>query len=300
MIFFCEIEIHTYEIIPFKLAVDQPKDPEYNNFGKYGANGTRNLYVGVKDFYNEKTNINLGVWHLVPENLIPATNNPNFDYDESLLNSRYPVVIYFHGQAATRIQALPTYLVLRKYFHVIVFDYRNYGDSTEAQLSEVAVVNDGIQFYNWLMTKTHSDIYVWGHSLGCGISTHTVARLKDYNIVPKGLVLEAPFSNLQDEVYNHPIAKVGTTDNKMYIFFHTKLRIVCSQIFTWLPWFKATISDPLEQNGFIFDNTKNIIKVDCPILIMNSQDDPVIPYKLGKKVFGLLFDHISFIIIICF
>lgn len=58
------------------------------------------------------------------------------------------------------------------------------------------------------MQKTDSPIYVWGHSLGTALSTHTVANLKDLGIVPRGLFLEAPFTNMKEEMPNHPIGKV--------------------------------------------------------------------------------------------
>lgn len=58
------------------------------------------------------------------------------------------------------------------------------------------------------MSKTNAPIYVWGHSLGTALSTHTVANLRDKKIVPKGLFLEAPFTRMREEVPNHPIGKV--------------------------------------------------------------------------------------------
>lgn len=57
------------------------------------------------------------------------------------------------------------------------------------------------------------------------------------------------------------------------------------QIFSWLPWFNLTIQDPLENNGFLFNTRVNILKVNCPIMIMHAEDDPVIPYTLGKALY---------------
>lgn len=56
------------------------------------------------------------------------------------------------------------------------------------------------------------------------------------------------------------------------------------QIFAWLPYFDATIRDPLERNGFLFRTTTNILDVNCPIMISNAEDDVIIPYTLGRKV----------------
>lgn len=69
--------------------------------------------------------VSLGVWHLVPENLIDESKRKTFDFDDALANSGYDVVIYFHGNSGTRIAPLQTYFVLRKFFHVIAFDYRS-------------------------------------------------------------------------------------------------------------------------------------------------------------------------------
>lgn len=69
--------------------------------------------------------IYLGVWHLVPEDLVNNTiYDPDFNYEMALAHSSYPVVVYFHGNSGTRIAPLSTYGVLRQFFHVIAFDYR--------------------------------------------------------------------------------------------------------------------------------------------------------------------------------
>lgn len=54
-----------------------------------------------------------------------------------------------------------------------------------------------------------------------------------------------------------------------------------------MPWFNLTIQDPLENNGFLFDTRKNILKVDSPIMIMHAEDDPIIPYTFGRTLFDI-------------
>lgn len=86
----------------------------------------------------------------------------------------------------------------------------DYGDSTPALLTEPAVVNDGIQLYEWVRSQTTADIYVWGHSLGTALSTHTVKKLKEEKgTVPMGLFLESPFTTMREEIVYHPIGKVS-------------------------------------------------------------------------------------------
>lgn len=87
--------------------------------------GVRNFYLPVIDLDTNQT-IYLGVWHLVPENIVNDTvYDPDFDYAASLAHSTSPVVVYFHGNSGTRIAPLSTYYVLREFFHVIAFDYRS-------------------------------------------------------------------------------------------------------------------------------------------------------------------------------
>jgi abhydrolase domain-containing protein 12 len=48
-------------------------------------------------------------------------------------------------------------------------------------------------------------IFVWGHSMGTGVSARFVAELSDTGNAPMALVLESAFNNLHDVVSNHPI-----------------------------------------------------------------------------------------------
>ncbi|CAH2233077.1 jg112, partial [Pararge aegeria aegeria] len=108
-------------------------------------------------------------------------------------------------------------------FHTIAFDYRGYADSTNVLPSEDGVVEDSLKVYEWLVTTiskadTKPPVYVWGHSLGTGISSHLLGNLQRLSEdvlerttplpQPNGLILEAPFNNLADEVEFHPLAKV--------------------------------------------------------------------------------------------
>lgn len=82
-----------------------------------------------------------------------------------------------------------------------------YGDSQPGAMLENNVVNDCVQVYKWLQNRTESPIFIWGHSLGAGLAASTVARL-DQNANLSGLVLEAAFTSLTDELYFHPYVKV--------------------------------------------------------------------------------------------
>ncbi|XP_018324168.1 protein enabled isoform X2 [Agrilus planipennis] len=248
------IEFQRFAMFP---AINDPQ-ADYNNTEIYGK-GIRNFYVTT----NETENIVLGVWHLLPDSLVETLKeNDSFDYDEALKNKTYNIILYFHGNSGNRISPLNTYEVLRQFFHVIAFDYRGYGDSTSAVMSEENVVEDCVELYKWLTKETNNTIYVWGHSLGSALATHTVAKLHCLGFVPFGLFLEAPFNNMAEEVIYHPMGK----------------------ILSWLPWFKETIINPLMNNGFKFETDKTIAMVDCPVLILNAEDDDTVPSFLVKKL----------------
>lgn len=76
-------------------------------------------------------------------------------------------------------------------------------------MNEYNLVNDTVTLYNWVRNRTNAQIYIWGHSLGTGVGTQTVAKLSEKDIQPSGLVLEAPFSSVTDVVRDNILVKVS-------------------------------------------------------------------------------------------
>ncbi|KAK9876848.1 hypothetical protein WA026_015083 [Henosepilachna vigintioctopunctata] len=239
--------------------IDVPKNPVFQNPKQYGFYGISNFYISSEKYINSSELISLGAYWVPNEKY----KDSNETMDEILAKNEFPVVLYNHGVASTRIlQVDYGYATLRKMFHVIAIDYRDFGDSTPAELTEEGVVLDVVHTYNLMKTKTQADIYIWGHSLGGGISTHAVKWLKKHqNEIPAGLIIESSFTCFQDEVYAFPLGKV----------------------FSWLPWFEWCVIDPLHRNGFIFNTSSNAEDADCPIMIFHAEDDNVIPFSLGEK-----------------
>ncbi|KAF2896005.1 hypothetical protein ILUMI_10172 [Ignelater luminosus] len=239
--------------------VNIPPNPDYSDPPKYGIYGVRNFYLTTDD------GIKLGVWQILPNRLLNKNITMDENYYRKALKNGQDVIIYNHGNSGNRIVAhrIELYKVLRKNFHVIAYDYRSYGDSSNIEPSEVGVVNDSKFVCKWVRSVTSSNIFVWGHSLGTAISTHTLALLNAENIVPTGLILESPFNNMRDEISEHPFSKM----------------------FRHLPWFSYTIIEPMQENNFTFQSDKHITKVDCPILILHAKDDMIVPYYLGEKLY---------------
>ena len=103
-------------------------------------------------------------------------------------------------------------------YHVIALDYRGYGDSTGTP-SEKDLVKDSQFTYEYINKwAPDSNIFIWGHSLGTGVTSHLGKILNENNVLPKGIILESPFFNILDEIKLHPFAKVLLNKFKIDIY----------------------------------------------------------------------------------
>ncbi|KAL7296407.1 hypothetical protein TKK_0010419 [Trichogramma kaykai] len=228
-----------------------------------GIKGARNFYLVTDE------NVKIGVWQMLPQSLInQSTQQDKENYEELLKNATRPIFLYMHGNSGNRASShrLELYRLFQSLdFHVICFDYRSYGDSDNVDPDEMGVVNDSKYIVEWVLKTVNNSapVFIWGHSLGTGVSAHVLAILASEKISPAGLILESPFNNLADEISEHPLA----------------------QIFKHLPWFDWAIVKPLYYNGLRFESDKHIGKINCPIMILHAEDDKVVPFALGEKLF---------------
>ncbi|KAG8234457.1 hypothetical protein J437_LFUL011856 [Ladona fulva] len=266
--------------LPF---VRWPRNVDFNHPEKLGLMGTRNFYV------KSPKGVKLGAWHILPKSLLNDSENAEDveKYFEESLTHGEPVILYMHGNSGSRagLHRIELYHVLQNLnYHIISFDYRSYADSSPIPPSEEGVVEDGVFIYNWLKEKVkNAPLFVWGHSLGTGISSHVLDHLatgpshvkeevdglgdhekKSSSALPLGLVLEAPFSNLRDEIREHPLA----------------------QLFRWMPWFDHFFLNPVNANNLAFETDKHLKNVNIPIIILHAEDDAVVPFKLGLKLYS--------------
>lgn len=52
-----------------------------------------------------------------------------------------------------------------------------------------------------------------------------------------------------------------------------------------MPWFESTILKPIYDNGFRFESDQHISEFRSPVLIMHAENDRVVPYELGYKLY---------------
>ncbi|XP_076245692.1 lysophosphatidylserine lipase ABHD12 isoform X2 [Calliopsis andreniformis] len=251
------------EKILFLNFVQWPVNVDFSKPELIGMQGTRNFYLKTDQ------NVTLGLWQTLPQSLLNDSSIvTDDDYEAVLSNAKQPVFLYLHGNSGNRASGhrLELYKLFQTLdYHVICFDYRGYGDSEAAKLSEIGVVADSKYVLQWLLNKVNgtAPIFVWGHSLGTGVSAHMLALLATENIQPVGLILEAPFSNIADELSEHPLA----------------------QPFKHLPWFRWLVIEPFYSNHLRFESDEHIKKIQCSIMILHAEDDNIIPISLGEKLF---------------
>ncbi|XP_066964156.1 lysophosphatidylserine lipase ABHD12-like isoform X1 [Macrobrachium rosenbergii] len=248
----------------FLTFVNYPRSIDFSKPEKEGLPGTRNFYLDTEE------NVKVGVWHILPESLLSSMPVETTDRDawfENSLSDHRPVILYLHGNTASRAVAhrIELYNVLRKMdYHVVAFDYRGYADSTPIPPNETGVVHDAKVVYRYVKERIGSSPFiVWGHSLGTGVSTHAVGDLCLEGDHPSAVVLESPFNNIKDEIKFHPL----------------------SSVFRKMPKFEWLFLEPLAASGIDFRSDDHIVHINAPVLILHAEDDLVVPFALGRKLY---------------
>ncbi|KAK4873295.1 hypothetical protein RN001_015324 [Aquatica leii] len=225
-------------------------------YKKIAHDDNNQYYNGKKTFshryveVNKIENITLGTWNISLElSYRPYNRNP------------VPNMLYFHSGVGDRRSYTAAYYTLANTFNVTTFDYRSYGDSSVADLTESGLVDDSIRLYKWLLNQSNGDVYIMGDKLGASIATHMVAKLQKENLVPTGLILVDPFTSLSDKIkeWFWPLGR----------------------IFSWMPWYDSMVTDVLQRNDLAFETSRHIGKVDCPIMVMAKYYTNGLPDKLA-------------------
>ncbi len=159
-----------------------------------------------------------------------------------------PVVLYFHGNGGNIGTRLDMVKRLREAgASVLLFDYRGYGRSPGTP-TEAGTYRDGEAAYAWLVAEKRVEprkIFFLGESLGNGVALELALRH-----APAGLIFQSGFTSIVD---------MGRV------------------VFPFLPAQFMT--------RYRYDNIAKIGKLRCPLLVMHSPQDEVIPFAMGRRVF---------------
>lgn len=158
------------------------------------------------------------------------------------------VLLFFHGNAGNISHRLESIRQFRSLgLSVLIIDYRGYGQS-DGRASERGLYLDGDAAWRYLVDTrgiAPSNIVVFGRSLGGSVAAMIAAR---YN--PAGLIVESSFTSIRD---------------------------FGAEIYPWLPvrWM-ARFDHPTRDF---------VAEADCPILIVHSRSDEIVPFHHGEAIF---------------
>ncbi|XP_022449869.1 lysophosphatidylserine lipase ABHD12 isoform X4 [Delphinapterus leucas] len=254
--------------VPYFIDLKKPQDQ--------GLNHTCNYYLQPEE------DVTLGVWHTVPAVWWKNAQGKDQMWYEDALASSHPIILYLHGNAGTRggDHRVELYKVLSSLgYHVVTFDYRGWGDSVGTP-SERGMTYDALHVFDWIKARSGDNpVYIWGHSLGTGVATNLVRRLCERETPPDALILESPFTNIREEAKSHPF----------------------SVIYRYFPGFDWFFLDPITSSGIQFANDENaflppcsVKHISCSLLILHAEDDPVVPFQLGRKLYNIAAPSRSF------
>jgi fermentation-respiration switch protein FrsA (DUF1100 family) len=160
-----------------------------------------------------------------------------------------PTVLFCHGNAgnigdrATCVQAIH-----EMGLHVLIFDYRGYGDS-EGTPTEVGTYADAEAAWHYL-TATRganpNNIIIYGRSLGGGIASKLAL-----NHVPRVLLLESTF---------------------------TSIVAMAKRMFPLLP-VQALVR-------YSYNTAGRLPHIDCPVYLAHSPEDKTVPFAMGRSLFA--------------
>jgi len=245
----------------------RPEGVDYTRPEKLGIKDAVNFYLSSKD------GAKIGVWHLIPkEKQRRKRKKKNKDRGGDLT----PIFVYLHGNTGSRAtdHRIKTCELIRGLgYHVLSFDYRGFGDSSDMEPTESGALMDARAVFEYArrsVSKSGSPVFLWGHSLGSSIAISLAAQIsaEDLKDLPLGLILESPFNNIADEIKHYPLTSYWRT----------------------LPWFDWAFSGNLGHNDLSFATDRYIANVTAHILILHARDDPTIPFELGLKLYKAILD----------
>jgi len=158
------------------------------------------------------------------------------------------VLLFCHGNAGNishRIESIQTFHSLG--LSTFIFDYRGYGKSA-GKPTEQGTYLDAEAAWLYLVQErkvSPDKIVVFGRSIGGTIA----AWLAQFR-TPKALIIESVFTSIKDMA------------GDLYPFLPVKQLV-----------------------RFNYNAADYISRVNCPILVIHSKDDEIVPFKHGRKLF---------------
>jgi len=157
-------------------------------------------------------------------------------------------VLFFHGNAGNishRLDSLRIFHDLN--LSVLIIDYRGYGQSG-GKPSEEGTHQDALAAWRHLVEtrgEAPGRIVLFGRSLGAALGAWLAARER-----PGALILESTFTSLPD---------------------------LAADLYWWLPARRLT--------RLQYATLEYLAAVHCPVLVVHSPEDEIIPYRHGRALY---------------
>ena len=158
-------------------------------------------------------------------------------------------VLFFHGNAGNISHRLDSISIFHELdLSVFIIDYRGYGKSA-GRPSEHGTYRDALAAWNYLVDERRlrpDEIIVFGRSLGGGVAAGLAARVS-----PAAVILESTFTSIK-ELGKH---------------YYPYLPV------SWI----ARVRYPVDED---------ISSFNCPVLVIHSHEDDVVPFRHGQRLFA--------------
>lgn len=168
------------------------------------------------------------------------------------------VILFAHGNAGNISHRLDSIRIFHELgFNVLIFDYRGYGKSA-GRPSEAGTYRDIDAAWHYLIQTrkfTTRQIVLFGRSLGGAVAIDLATRQ-----TPAALIVESSFSSTKD---------------------------MADQLFAWFP------SRLLLR--YHYRSIDKMARINCPLLVLHSPDDDIIPFQQGVALYNAAKQPKSFV-----
>jgi len=157
-------------------------------------------------------------------------------------------LLFFHGNAGNISHRGESIAIFHRLgLNVFIPDYRGYGQS-QGYPDERGVYTDARTAWSYLTEKRgieENNITVFGRSLGASIAAELASEVN-----PGSVILESAFSSARD--FSNSV-------------FPVLSRLVVMR--------------------YGFDTADYVQRISCPVMVLHSPEDEIVPFSLGQKVY---------------
>jgi len=162
------------------------------------------------------------------------------------------VLLFFHGNAGNISHRLESILIFNRLgLDVLIIDYRGYGQST-GRPSERGTYRDAQAAWDYLVRDRRvapGNIVIFGRSLGGAVGAWLAAQLPAEE-QPAALIIESSFTSGADMA------------RRLYPVYPSRLL--------------TRLKYPV---------IKYAAQLQCPVLVVHSRDDEIIPFAMGRAIY---------------